>query len=233
MPHDELDSLLAEQVAYYRARADEEDETGVIGTEQDGRRLRAAAEALRAARAGARARLRNRPMDRSARGQRTESDRGRRITGGPCDQSAQGRQPARALRRGKPVRLAPRRAYDTVFFAFWLSDVPPEDFEAFWALFAECPPWAGLLHRGPPGHGHPRAYPARSARLRRRPRAAGRTDLPGGQSLPRAPMAPYATFALSWEVDIETIGPHFFYATARRQPQSRSASSDGCRAVSP
>ena len=47
MPIDELDSLLAEQVAYYRARADEYDETGVVGTEQEGRRLRAAVEALR------------------------------------------------------------------------------------------------------------------------------------------------------------------------------------------
>ena len=32
----------------------------------------------------------------------------------------------------------PIRQYDTVFFAFWLSHVPPERFNQFWSLVADC-----------------------------------------------------------------------------------------------
>ncbi len=32
----------------------------------------------------------------------------------------------------------PRRRYDTVFFAFWLSHVPPQRFAAFWATVARA-----------------------------------------------------------------------------------------------
>src|SRR4051794_9584984 len=32
----------------------------------------------------------------------------------------------------------PERRYDAVFFGFWLSHVPLERFEAFWALVADC-----------------------------------------------------------------------------------------------
>ncbi|MEP6681504.1 MAG: class I SAM-dependent methyltransferase [Chloroflexota bacterium] len=34
--------------------------------------------------------------------------------------------------------FAPDRRYDTVFFAAWLSHVPPERFVAFWELVAAC-----------------------------------------------------------------------------------------------
>ena len=33
---------------------------------------------------------------------------------------------------------APGRLYDTVFFGFWLSHVPPTAFDAFWALVRAC-----------------------------------------------------------------------------------------------
>jgi demethylmenaquinone methyltransferase/2-methoxy-6-polyprenyl-1,4-benzoquinol methylase len=33
---------------------------------------------------------------------------------------------------------APDRVYDTVFFGFWLSHVPPTAFEQFWTLVREC-----------------------------------------------------------------------------------------------
>ena len=32
----------------------------------------------------------------------------------------------------------PDRRYDVVFFGFWLSHVPPERFESFWSLVTEC-----------------------------------------------------------------------------------------------
>lgn len=47
---------------------------------------------------------------------------------------------------GRPVRYLqadlfswrPDAAYDVVFFAFWLSHVPPERFEPFWERVGEC-----------------------------------------------------------------------------------------------
>ncbi|MEO7003735.1 MAG: class I SAM-dependent methyltransferase [Ktedonobacterales bacterium] len=35
-------------------------------------------------------------------------------------------------------RPAPSEKYDLVFFGFWLSHVPPERFDAFWALVRDC-----------------------------------------------------------------------------------------------
>lgn len=35
-------------------------------------------------------------------------------------------------------RWRPDRRYDTVFFGFWLSHVPPERFAPFWSLVAAC-----------------------------------------------------------------------------------------------
>ncbi len=35
-------------------------------------------------------------------------------------------------------RWRPERRYDGVFFGFWLSHVPPERFEQFWELVADC-----------------------------------------------------------------------------------------------
>ena len=32
----------------------------------------------------------------------------------------------------------PDRRYDAVFFGFWLSHVPLERFDGFWALVADC-----------------------------------------------------------------------------------------------
>lgn len=55
-----------------------------------------------------------------------------------------------AINRGKlgdtPVRYVeadlfdwqPDRQYDVVFFSFWLSHVPPEQFDAFWGLVRAC-----------------------------------------------------------------------------------------------
>lgn len=33
---------------------------------------------------------------------------------------------------------SPDRRYDVVFFGFWLSHVPPERFASFWSLVADC-----------------------------------------------------------------------------------------------
>ncbi|MDR7300372.1 class I SAM-dependent methyltransferase [Haloactinomyces albus] len=39
----------------------------------------------------------------------------------------------------------PDRRYDVVFFGFWLSHVPPERFESFWSLVADCLKPAGRV----------------------------------------------------------------------------------------
>jgi demethylmenaquinone methyltransferase/2-methoxy-6-polyprenyl-1,4-benzoquinol methylase len=40
--------------------------------------------------------------------------------------------------QGDVFAWAPDRVYDTVFFGFWLSHVPPTAFEQFWTLVREC-----------------------------------------------------------------------------------------------
>jgi hypothetical protein len=109
-PSEELQELLSEQVAYYRARAPEYengalDALGLQGGDALGRAFEAfhwPGEVLELApeRVGAGARVRFVQAD---------------LFG-----------------------WRPDRRYDVVFFAFWLSHVPPERFESFWALVAEC-----------------------------------------------------------------------------------------------
>jgi trans-aconitate methyltransferase len=43
----------------------------------------------------------------------------------------------------------PARGYDVVFFSAWLSHVPPQRFEPFWALVGRClkQDGPGFLHR--------------------------------------------------------------------------------------
>ena len=129
----------------------------------------------------------------------------------------------------------PVEQYDTVFFAFWLSHVPPEHFEAFWALVAECLAPRGqvfFIEDRPAMATQERTPPGQPAYVVDRELLDGRTYR-AVKAFREPQWLRTRLSALGWEVDIETIGPHFFYATARRQPQSRSASSDGCRAVSP
>jgi SAM-dependent methyltransferase len=40
--------------------------------------------------------------------------------------------------QGDVFNWAPDRVYDTVFFGFWLSHVPPTAFEQFWTLVRQC-----------------------------------------------------------------------------------------------
>ena len=52
----------------------------------------------------------------------------------------------RARLAGKPIEYVqadlfswePERSFDTVFFSFWLSHVPPERFASFWELVRRC-----------------------------------------------------------------------------------------------
>jgi SAM-dependent methyltransferase len=61
---------------------------------------------------------------------------------------------ARTVRAGTPVRYVvadlfawePPRRYDVVFFSFWISHVPPDRFEAFWALVDRALAPGGRVH---------------------------------------------------------------------------------------
>jgi demethylmenaquinone methyltransferase/2-methoxy-6-polyprenyl-1,4-benzoquinol methylase len=139
----DVDQLLAEQLAYYGARAAEYTQTAMIGLSR-GEQEAAEREMLAAL-------ARFAPM-----GDALE------LACGPGTWTAELLPHAAALTAldGSPEMLAlakakvhdprvrfieadifdwrPDRAYDAVFFGFWLSHVPLERFERFWSLVDEC-----------------------------------------------------------------------------------------------
>ncbi|MGH7050495.1 MAG: class I SAM-dependent methyltransferase [Acetobacteraceae bacterium] len=147
------DQLLAEQREYYRARAGEYDEwwrrQGRYDHGMDARRrwqdeVTAVERALDAfAPSGDVLEL------ASGTGWWTERLAGHAATLACVDASREviainrarlaeaGHAPARYL-EADLFRWRPDRKYDVVFFSFWLSHVPPERFEEFWAIVAEA-----------------------------------------------------------------------------------------------
>lgn len=124
------DALLAEQVAYYRARAPEYDR--VYAEREDLRELRRAADDL--------------PITGDVlelacgTGQWTGALAARARSVTAVDASPEVLGIARARTAAPDVRFEqadlfrwrPSRRYDTVFFAFWLSHVPPSRLGDFW-----------------------------------------------------------------------------------------------------
>jgi demethylmenaquinone methyltransferase/2-methoxy-6-polyprenyl-1,4-benzoquinol methylase len=141
-PHD-LDRLLDEQLAYYRARAPEYLETAFpdLGDET----LEAAARELRQviddfAPTGDVLELACGPgtwTPQLLRHARTLTA----VDASPeMLRLAAEKVPAESVRfiEADLFRWWPDRRYDVVFFGFWLSHVPLELFEQFWSLVAEC-----------------------------------------------------------------------------------------------
>jgi SAM-dependent methyltransferase len=217
---DELDALLAEQIAYYRARADEYDETGVVGAEQEGRRLQAALEAFRP---------RGRVLELAC-GTGQWTDRLAAIAQSVTAVDASPEALAINRRRvGDPrVRYVeadlfnwrPVERYDTIFFAFWLSHVPPDRFDAFWALVTECLAPAGrvfFIEDRPSMATQERTVLGGPAYVVERKLLDGRAYR--AVKAFREPQWLHRRLStLGFEIEIETVGPHFFYATARRRP---------------
>ncbi len=138
---DELDLLLAEQIAYYRARAPEYlDVKFDIVSKEEGdaaeREMEAALAALGPV--GAALELACGPGIWTERLLRQAES----VTA--VDASPEMLALAAARTRDRGVRFVqadifrwePDRLYDLVFFGFWLSHVPLERFEAFWATVA-------------------------------------------------------------------------------------------------
>lgn len=141
-PHD-LDQLLDEQLAYYRARAPEYLETAFpeLGDET----LEAAAGEFKQvlddfAPAGAVLELACGPgswTPQLLRHARTLTA----VDGSPeMLRLAAAKVPAQSVRfiEANLFRWRPDRRYDVVFFGFWLSHVPLERFDQFWSLVADC-----------------------------------------------------------------------------------------------
>jgi trans-aconitate methyltransferase len=137
---DDLDGLLAEQIAYYRARAPvylDEALTG-LAVETAGEQLQAALDAF--APAGDVLELACGP------GTWTQALLRHATSVTAVDAAPEMLEIARRSVHDPRVRFIeadifswkPDRRYDVVFFGFWLSHVPPERFRSFWSLVEEC-----------------------------------------------------------------------------------------------
>ena len=135
-PDRELDPLLAEQIAYYSAVAPEYGDHAIAAA--GGGELPAALAAFRPA--GDVLELACGP------GTWTEQLLRHATSVTAVDSSpemlaiAAGRVACERVRfvRADLFSWRPDRRYDVVFFGFWLSHVPLERFESFWALVADC-----------------------------------------------------------------------------------------------
>jgi SAM-dependent methyltransferase len=139
MARDELQKLLDEQVAYYRARAGEYDASAPWEVEESSRaRL---IDALRTF--GPRGRVLELAC---GTGVWTEELAARCDQLTALDASPEMLEIASRRLAGRGVRFIqadifgwhPDRTYDVVFFGFWLSHVPLERFESFWSMVAAC-----------------------------------------------------------------------------------------------
>ena len=125
---DDVQGLVVEQIAYYRARAPDYDDV-YLGKDWDRciEELPIAGDVLELA-CG------------SGHWTRLLAARARSVTA--VDAAPEMLALARQRARGLPVELIqgdvfvwqPPRRYDTVFFAFWLTHVPPARFAAFWSM---------------------------------------------------------------------------------------------------
>jgi SAM-dependent methyltransferase len=220
MPDTDLEGLLAEQIAYYRTRATEYDATYPLDARAD---------------ADARAQLRTAleqfaPYGRvlelaCGTGQWTVELARHATTVTAVDAAPEALAICRRRVAGAAVHLVeadlfawrPSERYDFVFFSAWLSHVPPQRFDAFWALVADCLapdgrvflidelPAVAVVERPAPGQ----------------PAPAVRRELTTGQAF-RAVKVLYAPdelrarlTALGWDVDIKTVGWRFFCASLR------------------
>jgi ubiquinone/menaquinone biosynthesis C-methylase UbiE len=220
MAGDELDELLAEQRAYYRARAGEYDATYPLdeGADREARgKLVAALDALA-------------PYGRvlelaCGTGQWTVELAKQASAVTAVDSSPEALAICRRRVEAAHVSLVradlfawqPEERYDLVFFAAWLSHVPPQRFEAFWALVADCLAPDGqvfVIDELPAVASVEQPEPGQAATVRRR--------LTTGDSY-RAVKVLYEPddlrrrlAALGWEAVVRTAGRRFFHATVRK-----------------
>jgi ubiquinone/menaquinone biosynthesis C-methylase UbiE len=214
---DELDSLLAEQVAYYRARAREYDATHAFDAASRARLL----DALRAfAPRGAVLEL------ACGTGQWTAELAVHAALVTAVDASPE----MIAVNRARVVRdnvryveadlfaWSPTERYDVVFFSFWLSHVPPQRFEAFWELIAGCLKENGrvfVIDELPAVAAHERWISGAVAPVVERPLTTG-ARYRAVKVLHDPAELGARLCALGWRADIRTVSSRLFYANVER-----------------
>jgi trans-aconitate methyltransferase len=217
MPHDQLDALVAEQTAYYRARAGEYDKTSAY----DPVSRAALAAALEAFAPNGRVlelacgtgewtvELVKRASQLTAVDVAPEMLALNRERVGGTD--------VRYLRADLFTWTPPER-YDVVFFSAWLSHVPPQRFEDFWALVAACLNEHGrvfLIDDLPAVAAHEQLItgaPAPAVERRLTTGARYRTV----KVFYEPDTLKARLVELGWDVDIRTVGWRFYWAAASR-----------------
>ena len=110
----------------------------------------------------------------------------------------------------------PDRRYDVVFFGFWLSHVPAERFESFWSLVADCLEPAGRVFFADDAYRTPGELvdgPSSPA-IRRR--------IPGGTAyrLVKMPHRPAGLERqlrqLGWDIKVTSTAGPFYWGAGRR-----------------
>jgi demethylmenaquinone methyltransferase/2-methoxy-6-polyprenyl-1,4-benzoquinol methylase len=217
MTRDELDALIGEQVAYYRARAAEYDATVPVDPASQATLL-GALEAFAP---------RGRVLELACgTGQWTAvlAARASKLTA--VDASPEMLAIASGRVQNERVRFIeanifdwePDQLYDMVFFSAWLSHVPPQHFERFWALVAESLQKSGrvfFIDELAAAAVHEQVItgavaPAVNRRLTGGARhRAVKVFYEPGELRQRL-------IELGWKVSIHQVGQRLFYASGRR-----------------
>jgi SAM-dependent methyltransferase len=111
----------------------------------------------------------------------------------------------------------PERRYDVVFFSAWLSHVPPQRFDQFWRLVHDCLTDSGrvfLIDELPAVAREEQLVPGGVAPTVERPLGSGAARVVKVFYEPRALRDTLSE--LGWQMDVQTVGWRFFYATGAR-----------------
>lgn len=122
-------------------------------------------------------------------------------------------------------RWKPDRVYDVVFFGFWLSHVPLERFEGFWALVDRCLKPGGRVAFADDGfrEAHELVEGAHSSVIARR--LIDRTEF-RAIKVPHTPEGLMERlWSLGWDISVRYVGGPFFWGEGTRA--SRHASHSG------
>jgi demethylmenaquinone methyltransferase/2-methoxy-6-polyprenyl-1,4-benzoquinol methylase len=219
MTSDEVDALLAEQVAYYRARAAEYDATSPLPYDDASRvtlldRLEAFGPrgrvlelacgtgqwtAVLAKQASELTAVDASPEMLAIAAARVRDDRVRFI-------------------RGDIFAWQPAQRYDVIFFSAWLSHVPPQRFEHFWTLVSDSLREDGrvfLIDELPAAAAYEDVIPDAAATTVERPLSNG-TRYRVVKVFYQPDQLRNVLLDLGWEFSVHPVGLRFFYATGHR-----------------
>ena len=217
-PDDGVEALLAEQVAYYRARAEEYDDTAPFGEYECYPALLAALEQFNPT---------GRVLELACgTGQWTTelvryASHLTALDASPemlaLNQAAVRRQSVSYV-QADVFEWRPPERYDVVFFAAWLSHVPPQRFEAFWTTVGRCLTDAGrvfLIDELPAVAALEEIAEGTVAPAVKRPLRSGASYRAIKVWHEPAELADQLR-GLGWQADFRTAGWRFFYGTAVR-----------------